>query len=157
MGAWAMGPFDNDNAADFASYVHACTDSAARHDLLSITFGAFMDRPDGDPELRLDDCYELPSMIEEVIASAAFVADAASGRRDFTETSYAMEPADRDDWKDGPWVHADLGEVPVTLIQSALKAVTRVSRMMRHARIGPEWIDSPEKIADVLGQEVSRR
>jgi hypothetical protein len=166
MGAWDVGAFDNDHAADFASYVHACTDVEARWDLLAITFGAFMDKEAHDPELRMDNDFETPSIIEEVIASAAFVADAASGRHDFTDTPYAMTPpsSEPDDTKprgwvppDEPWIHADLGNVPTTLVHAALMAITRVTRMMRQASIDPEWIEHPDKISDVLGQEAARR
>lgn len=159
MGAWAMGPFDNDHAADFASYVHACTDVEARWDLLAITFGAFMDKEAHDPELSLDGDFETPSIIEEVIASAAFVADGASGRHDFTDTSYAMEPPPGADCFDTEikWLYADLGTVPTTLIHSALMSINRVTRMMRQMNIDPEWIEHPDKISDVLGQEAARR
>jgi hypothetical protein len=167
MGAWDVGPFDNDHAADFASYVHACTDIEARWDLLAITLGAFMGKESHDPELHMDNDSENPSIIEEVIASAAFVADGASGRHDFTQTPYAMEPPTSGPgdgtkphgWTppDEPWVHADLGNVPTTLIHAALMAISRVTRMMRRDSVDPEWIDAPDKISDVLAQEAARR
>jgi hypothetical protein len=156
MGTWDSGPFDNDHAADFASYVHTCSDPAARHDLLAITFGAFMDMADDHEDFMIDSDYQLPSIILEVTASAAFVADAVTGRRDFTETPYAMEPPAGADGFDieVKWVHADLGTVPLTLSTAALMAVLRAYRLLTAADYTPDWTETLVRIRDSLTEAV---
>lgn len=153
MGTWDTGPFDNDHAADFAWSVEACSGPEARHDLFVITFGTFMDTPDGAFAGSLAEGYELPCIMLETIASAAYVADAVTGRRDYTDTVYAKQrvtPA-------GPaGVHGDhyefipMGTPPEAVADAAILALTRCLRLMTRAAIGRAWSDSPESILRTL-------
>ncbi len=144
MGAWDVGPFDNDHAADFASSVQLASSPEARQDLFSITFGAFMDMPDVHPELiTMEDGYELPSIIEEVIASAAWVADTAIGDTGWINTPYARG-VDRNTEELNP--HPEIGEVSGHMIVNAHAALAKALRLMRRANIGSAWCDPAEHI-----------
>lgn len=146
VGTWDVGPFDSDHAADFASAVIGSSDTTARHDLLAITFGAFMDMPDVHPELiQMEDGYELPYTILEVIASAAYVADTATGDTRWVSSVYARGS---DLYDAGQFV--ELGEISDHLVVSAYVALTRAVRLMRAAKISDEWIQPSAEIRRTL-------
>lgn len=149
MGAWDTGPFDNDHAADFEGTVENCSGPGAVHDLFAMTFGAFMDTPDGAFAGSLEEGYELPSIMEEVIASAAYVADAVTGRRDYTDTVYAKRRV-ADTGEDSDCEFIDVGTPPGNLVDSAVMALTRSLRLMNRAAIGRAWTDYPERILTTL-------
>lgn len=146
MGAWDTGPFDSDHAADFASSVIQASSPEARHDLFSITFGAFMDMPDDHPDLfGMEDGYELPSIIEEVIASAAYVSDGAAGDTRWISSVYARGS---ELWDAEQFV--ELGDVPINLVADAHSAVSKAHRLMRRAGIGSAWTATPEQLLTEL-------
>lgn len=138
MGAWDTGIFDNDHAADFSSFVEACSDIAARHDLLTATLGAFLEAEYEADALAGD--YEFPSETEATLASAAYVADAKNGRHEFTDNAYAMghdESKDLDD--DDAWYHIDLGTPGPELVDQAVKVVEKVLAQMVKVQVEDEW------------------
>lgn len=148
MGAWDVGPFDNDHAADFASSVQHCSSPEARQDLFMITFGAFMDMPDTHPDLiQMEDGYELPSIIEEVIASAAWIADTVTGDTGWINTPYARG-VDRDTNELNPY--PEIGEVSGHMVANAHAALAKALRLMRRVNIGSAWCDPAEHIAVTL-------
>lgn len=52
MGAWGLGPFDNDEAADWAYQVEACSDLACvRSKLLEVVEGEYLEAPLGEEGL----------------------------------------------------------------------------------------------------------
>lgn len=148
MGAWDVGPFDNDHASDFASAVRHCSSPEARQDLFTITFGAFMDMPDAHPELiRMEDGYELPSIIEEVIASAAWIADTATGDTGWINTAYARG-VNRITNELNPY--PEIGEVSGHMVANAHTALSRALRLMHRAHIGSAWCEPAEQITVTL-------
>lgn len=76
MGAWGTGPFDNDDAADFAGDLSAGAE---------ISFEEVFDLPDGYIEIR---------EASNVLAAAALVVAAKTGRMDAV-------PRDLQDWVRG--------------------------------------------------------
>lgn len=146
MGTWDTGPFDSDHAADFAASVIHASGPAARHDLFTITFGAFMDMPDVHPELiAMDDSYQLPSIILEVIASAAYVADGAAGDTRWISSVYARGA---DMYDAGQFV--ELGEISGHMVANAHAAVAKSLRLMHAARISADRMEPAEQIATAL-------
>lgn len=147
MGAWDVGPFDNDHAADFASHVQYASGPEARQDLFAITFGAFMEAPDAQFDSDLEEGYELPSIFEEVIASAAWVADTVTGDTGWINTAYArgVDPKTNDL---NPY--PEIGEVDGHMVANAYAALAKVLRLMRRAAIGSAWSDPAEHIAITL-------
>lgn len=148
MGAWDVGPFDNDHAADFASSVQLASSPEARQDIFTVTFGAFMDMPDSHPDvIQMEEGYELPSIIEEVIASAAWVADTALGDTGWINTAYARG-VDRHTNELNPY--PEIGEVDGHMVANAHAALAKALRLIRRAGIGSAWRDTPEQIATQL-------
>jgi hypothetical protein len=92
MGTWGPGPFDSDNAADFAGNLRAASDRQARADILMMTFKSFV-----TADLELDASGAYTDManyspgheLDETVAAAAFVADAVTGTLQFTDTPFA--------------------------------------------------------------------
>lgn len=145
MGTWGVEPFDSDHAADFAAGVIGSSGPEERRDLVQITFNAFMGTPDDDPYLAsMEEGYELPSVVLEVIASAAYVHGAVSGDTRYTESVYARGV---DDESDDLGPIPDLGEIPPSLVADAHAALTRCIRLMREHRIGPMWSEPSEWLA----------
>lgn len=148
MGTWDTGPFDSDHAADFASAVIGASEPSARHDLFSITFGAFMDMPDTHPDMAMMcDEYELPSIILEVVASAAYVADGATGDTRWIDSVYARG-TDRVTNDLCPVV--ELGEINGHMVANAHAALAKALRLMRAARISGDRTEPVEQIATTL-------
>lgn len=138
MGTWATGPFDNDSAADFAGDLRDCSGPEARHDLLLTTLTA------GTSALetaQLDNEYSWGYELEHAIAAAAFVADEYTGRKVFTDTSYARGVGD--DMELLPFVQIQLSP---DLIAAARLFTARMISRMQASRIHKEWIDP---VADI--------
>lgn len=92
MGCWGPGPFDNDTAADWAYGMTDMSCTEARADLLAITLRAFI-----ETEVHIAGTFatvELDSLLEEAVAAAAFVADAHTGVRRFTDNAFAQSLAE---------------------------------------------------------------
>lgn len=153
MGAWDHGIFDNDNAADFSSYVEDCSDVQARQDLLMATMGALVERDIRDDEMTPD--YEFGYEVEFALASAAYVADARNGRHDFTDTSYAMHLVDKDRFQeDDAWDYIDVGTPTPELVEKAVQAVEKVLAKMVEARIEPDWQEPSRKLLEALKEKL---
>ena len=147
MGAWDVGPFDNDHAADFAAGIQHASGPQERQDIFAITFGAFMDAHEGEFAGQLEEGYELPSIFEEVIASAAWVADTALGDTGWINTPYARG-VDRDSNELNPY--PEIGEVDGHMVANAHAALSKALRLMRKAAIGSAWTTEPERILTAL-------
>jgi hypothetical protein len=92
MGAWGCGAFDNDNAADFTVDLDLCPTLEARSDLLMATLRTVAEKEAGSFDLA-----EFDHQIDHAIAAAAYVADAKSGQKRFTDTVYAQGLNDETD------------------------------------------------------------
>lgn len=145
MGTWATGPFDNDNAADFAGSVRDCSGPEARHDLLLATLrdGA---RVVGTAVLVNEYAWEY--RLDFALAAAAFVADEHTGRKEFTDTPYARGVDD--DLELEPYVDIQLSE---ELTAAARQFTEQTIHRMRASRIDEEWIEPVTDIHHALTQE----
>lgn len=156
MGAWGNGAFDNDSAADFASHVEHCSDVQARQDLLLATLRGVKEMS----PTRLDNVqeeYELPYEIEQAVAAAAFVADAADGEHTFTNTPYAQgQRRDPDNRTQVYWYDIELGQPRSELMLAALEAMTFVLRTLVERGIGWDRQQAPKKVHDKLWDKLPR-
>lgn len=146
MGCWGTGPFDSDNAADFAGAVEDCSDKQARADLLLATLGAYMEKEFTDKDF--DAAYEFPSAIEEAVASAAFVADSLTLRQEFTNTPYAQ--GQMEVRGETVWYIIPLDTPSPELLDLAKRAMERVLEQMHSALVEPEWSDSIVKVLEAF-------
>lgn len=145
MGTWAAGPFDNDSAADFASDVNGCTDADARHDLLMATLRAGSQLL-GTPGVELSNEFSWGYELEMAIAAAAFVADAHTGTKQFTDTSYARGVGD--DMELLPY--AEIHQPTSELLGDARVFVQLMLRRMEYDRIDKEWTAPLREVLDAL-------
>lgn len=115
MGAWGVGPFDSDTAADFSSEVRGGSDTEARQDILLFAMRNLVQADDLTLHSMAD--YELDSMAERAVAAVAFVADGIRKRSHWTNTSFArgckstppydlLDPVDIGTVTDALWVTA---------------------------------------------------
>ena len=133
MGTWATGPFDNDNAADFAADVRDRSDRDARHDLLLATLRA---GTEALPKADFSNDYSFGYELEFAVAAAAFVSDEYTGCKKFTDISYARGVGD------------DMGLLPFVefhppsdeLISAAKIFIGRMVQSLQLAHIDEEWI-----------------
>lgn len=147
MGTWDTGLFDNDSAADFASEVEHSPDTAARQELLRTAMEEFigMKGPVLDPE------YSYGYQTEQAFAAVGFVADAKTGRRDFTETSYAMTLVDQDNFQEREaWDYIEIGTPSPVLVETAVKAASKGLRLMKKYEIDEEWREPLGKALSAL-------
>lgn len=157
MGAWADGPFDNDHAADFAYQIQDASGPEARHDICRMTFAAFMSEDEHNPKSELHDLeegYELPSIMEEVIACAAYIDDAVRGDTRWTDTPYAKHYPDGVS-DDHPGIIPEFGEVPADVIADAHTALVKAVRLMQAKKIGTLWWTPADTIKQSLRQAMS--
>lgn len=153
MGAWGNGAFDNDSAADFASHVEHCSDVQDRQDLLLVTLLSVKEMS----PTRLDNVqeeYELPYEIEQAVAAAAFVADAADGEHTFTNTPYAQ--GQRRMPGSTTWYDIELGQPRSELMLAALEAMAFVLRTLVERGIGWDRQQAPKKVHDKLWDKLPR-
>jgi hypothetical protein len=144
MGAWDVGVFGNDCAADFAGGLEDCSDTQARTDLLTATLRSLVEQDPEDKSLEGD--YEFPYEIEHALAAAAFVADRKGGVRTFTDTPYAMAlDREKDEYFPIP-----LDEPTPTLVNDALTAVERILSLMARDGVDPEWQRDTRRIREAL-------
>ncbi len=149
MGAWDTGIFDNDNAADFASFVGACSDTEARQDLLMATMGALLEEHIGPDEMSLD--YEFDHKVENALAAAAYVADAKNGCHDFTDNAYAKQLVDENRFQENDaWAFIDIGKPSPKLVERALLTVEKVLLAMREHQVDAEWFEPSEQLRKAL-------
>lgn len=156
MGAWADGPFDNDHAADFAYQIQDASGPEARHDICRMTFRTFMGEDERDPKSPLSDLeegYELPSIMEEVIACAAYIDDAVRGDTRWTDTPYAKHYPSGDLEEAG--IIPEFGEVPADVIADAHTALVKAVRLMQAKNIGNLWWTPADTIKQSLRQAMS--
>lgn len=155
MGAWDTGIFDNDNAADFASYVEHCSDVQARHDLFRATLGAELER-----NYTADECagdFEFPYETEHALASAAYIADARNGRHQFTDNAYAMgmdHAKDADN--ENSWYHIELGEPPDELADLAVQVLKKILAQMVRVHVEAEWQEPTREVLEALTEPGKR-
>jgi hypothetical protein len=151
MGTWDTKPFDNDHAADFASFVGACTDNEARTDMLMAAMKTILD-DHYDPDGRLADEYEFPGEMENAIASAAFVADTRNNKRQFTDCSYAMVLDDSKDFtEDEAWSHIPFDSPPRSdLVETAGQTMEKILRLLEEAGISEEWQEGAKDVLAAL-------
>lgn len=133
MGTWDAGPFDNDSAADFVGAIQDCTGAEARHDLLLATLGA---GTEALPRVELSNEYSWGYELEQAFAAAAFVADEYTGRKQFTDTSYARGVGDDMELK--PFVQIQMSE---ELLAAARLFTGRMINKMGECGIDREWAE----------------
>ncbi len=126
MGAWAAGPFSNDDALDFLALLYSGEEDALA--LLSEVFDGIADV--GDEYL------EAPQGCEAI--AAAEVVARLSGRGPAT--------TDPDDTAVDAWVAQQQVAVPAALVEKARKAVDRVAsepsellELWSEGGVGGEW------------------
>ena len=101
MGTWGYGPFDNDDATDFA----VCLDAASEHERVALIRAALMAATDNQQYLDLDDG-------APAVAAAALVASRLPGGEEFAPDHYGPT---------GP-----IPDLPSDFVPLAIKAVDRV-------------------------------
>lgn len=134
MGTWDTGPFDNDSAADFAGAVQDCSGPEARNDLLLITIRAGIERL---KTVRLDNVYSWGYELEQAIAATAFVADEYTGKKRFTDCSYARGVDDDIELK--PYV--EFLSVRGELVAASRHFLGQLLVCMKRDDIDREWVD----------------
>jgi hypothetical protein len=140
MGAWGLGPFDNDTAADFAHDVRACDTLdhplPARTALLLHTMREVIG---GDATIHPDEPgrYELDYRVERAVAAVAFTADAVTGICCHTDNSFARGVGD-----DGEYLPQAQFEPVSPALHSAAMAVL-------------SWVDH-RLVMDQTGREFAR-
>lgn len=149
MGAWDIGIFDNDTAADFAGSLEDCSGIQARQDLLMATLGAVLERDIREDEML--EGYEMGYELEQALAAAAYVADAKNGRHDFTDCSYAMMLVDKDRFQeDDAWDYIYVGTPSPELVEKAVLASDKILRHMVWVGVRAEWQRPVEKLLKAL-------
>jgi hypothetical protein len=135
MGAWDTGPFDNDHAADFTDDVINSAGPEARDELFMTAFRAVTDVPDGWFDSRCVPSFELPHEFEEVIASAAYLADEVIGTWKWSGNAYARRVVPHGS------AQKTIEFLPLTpeILEAAHAALTRVLRIMELRGIEPQW------------------
>lgn len=134
MGTWGTGPFDSDSAADFAGDVRGCSDPQARNDLLLITIRAGIERLE---TVRLDNVYSWGFELEQAIAATAFVADEYTGKKEFTDCSFARGVDDDMELK--PYV--EFLSVRGDLVAASRQFLSQLLVCMRRDGVDQEWLD----------------
>ena len=126
MGAWGVGPFDCDTAADFAAGVRKASDTEARQDILLMAMRSLVQATDLTLHSMAD--YELESDVERAVAAVAFIADAIRERSHWTDTSFARG------CKDTPPYDlldpVDIGTVTDVLWISAMAVLDKVAHLL---------------------------
>jgi hypothetical protein len=142
MGTWDTGPFDNDSAADFAGAIQDCTGPEARHDLLLATLGA---GTEALPRAELTNEYSWGYELEQAFAAAAFVADEYTGRKQFTDTSYARGVDD--DMELNPFAEIRMSE---ELLKAARLFTGRMISKMGECGIDRELVEPVVEVGFAL-------
>ncbi len=147
MGAWDTGPFDNDSAADFASDVGGLITVEKRQRWIQQALQAVRDGAGRE----IEEGYEFPYEIEFAIAGAAFLADAHTGRKDFTDTVYAKLLDETKNFKDDEaWLPIDLGTPSQELVDLAALVTEQIVARLVEARVEEAWVEPSRKILAAL-------
>ena len=133
MGAWDVGPFDNDNAADFAGDL----DDTPEHERIALIRTVLTTAADNDTYLDLDEG-------APAVAAAALLASRLPGGGQFVPNSY------------GP--KAPVPNLPADLVPLAISAVDRVlaadselaSLWSEDSRAQRPWHTSMQQLKSVL-------
>lgn len=128
MGTWGPGPFDSDNAADYATVVRAAADTTARRTVLLNPMRLLLDAKLDTEHLADRDEYEVEGLITRAMAAVAFVADSNLGRSHHTDNAFARGVTD-----DGPisiLPPVDLPDVDDELRTTATQAVDLVLSLL---------------------------
>lgn len=144
MGTWDTGPFDNDNAADFAGNIQDCTTPQARHDMLLMTLLAGKERL-RQTDCLLDNVYSWGHELEQAIAAGAFVADEYTGVKRFTDNAYARGVGDDDELK--PFIEIQLSG---QLLYQARSFIDGMLDCMKRDLIEDEWVEPVQRIRDAF-------
>jgi hypothetical protein len=144
MGCWGPGPFDNDTAADWAYSLTDMSCTEARADLLTITLRAFI-----ETEVELAgtfDLIEFDSLLEQAVAAAAFVADAHTGQRRFTDNAFAQSLAE----DNTTIVYTEVAPPSDYLRALAFKALGKAMEMTEEDSSSTDWRMSVGQIGTEL-------
>lgn len=126
MGTWSTGPFDNDTAADLIGNVTDTDRDSAQRTLSEAL--VTLTHLDPNPDSHISGI-DLNIALEEGIAAAAYITDAATGIRKHTATPYADSL---------PLNH--LGDITPVDIVNALHAIENALALQTHPD-APEWTD----------------
>jgi hypothetical protein len=134
MGAWDIGPFDNDTAADFANDL----DDAAEHERIPLMRRAL------DAVIACDGYLDSDFGVE-ALAAAAIVARDLPGGQDFTSDAYGPdEPI--------PPIPADLYPLAVRAIDRILGEDSEIRQLWLEGDETGDglWLASTRRLRDIL-------
>jgi hypothetical protein len=134
MGAWDIGPFDNDTAADFTNDL----DDAAEHERIPLLRRAL------DAVVACD-AYLDSDFGVKALAAAAIVARDLPGGQEFTSDAYGPE-------EPIPPIPADLYPLAVRAIDRILGEDSEIRQLwLEGDETGDSpWLASPRRLRDIL-------
>ncbi|MFJ1790133.1 DUF4259 domain-containing protein [Kitasatospora griseola] len=131
MGAWDIGPFDNDNAADFSGELDD-TAPERREDLIRAVFGVALGEFD---DLDADDG-------DRIIAAAALVAAQCPGGTP-VDTAYGPE-------QPLPVFGPDTRRLAADALTGVLGEESELAELWEETDKGPAWRQGVERLRAVL-------
>ncbi|MFJ5925948.1 DUF4259 domain-containing protein [Kitasatospora sp. NPDC092948] len=134
MGAWDIGPFGNDNAADFAGELDD-TAPEQREDLVRAVFGTAVDEDGEFDELDAEDG-------DRIIAAAALVAAQCPGGTPI-DTAYGPE-------QPLPLFGPETRRLAVTALTGVLSEDSELAELWDESDEGPAWRAEVKRLRAVL-------